>query len=68
MNIEINFFELEKQNFELNLFFREVNDNDEKKLTIENSRLVNLIEEKSKKLYEVSMTNQNGFHKKTLSS
>ncbi|NCI78755.1 Piwi domain-containing protein [Acinetobacter kanungonis] len=68
MNIEINFFELEEQNFELNLFFREVNDNDEKKLTIENSRLVNLIEETSKKLYEVSMTNQNGFHKKTLSS
>ncbi|WP_151789607.1 hypothetical protein [Acinetobacter nosocomialis] len=68
MDIEINFFELEKQNFELNLFVREVNDKDEKKLTVENSRLVNLSISDQKKLYEVVMEKHANFEKKTISS
>lgn len=68
MDIEINFFELEKQNFELNLFVREVSDNDEKKLTVENSRLVNLYVLDQKKLYEVVMEKHTNFVEKTISS
>lgn len=48
MDIEINFFELERQCFELKVFVREVNDDDKRKLTIENSRLVSLGEKKKK--------------------
>ncbi|MGE9798382.1 Piwi domain-containing protein [Acinetobacter baumannii] len=68
MDIEINFFELEKQNFDLNLFVREVSDKDEKKLTVENSRLVNLSISDQKKLYEVVMEKHNNFVEKTISS
>lgn len=63
MNLEINFFELDKQEFELHIFVRRVGDS-EKKLTIENSRLANFRYKNVKELYEVSMVNYDGFYKK----
>lgn len=68
MDIEINFFELERQCFELKVFVREVNDDDKRKLTIENSRLVSLGEKKEKKLYEVSIEKHPEFDQKMISS